>query len=76
MGTYCHQCFTGTIINELTGQVFVAAKNIQTGTIGGPAHFLADPRLAPFALFFKELILIHETGLPIDCLTRRLFSRV
>jgi hypothetical protein len=27
-------------------------------------------------LFFKELILIHETGLPIDCLTRRLFSRV
>ena len=65
VGTDCYQCCAGTIINELAGQVFVATENIQTGAIGGTAHFFADPRLAPLALFSEVLILIHETGLPI-----------
>ena len=65
IGTYCDQGGTRTIIDQLAGQVFVAAKNIQTGAIGGTAYFLADPRLAPLALLSEEFILVHETDLPI-----------
>ncbi len=84
MGTYCYKRCASTVIDKLTGQVSVAAKNIQTGAIGGTTYFLADPRLASVALFSEELILIHETAFrfnvrpwgTINYLTRRLLFRV